>query len=153
MVNEVLVGFSNTHVINNTVDPAGIGDANAKYNIAGGQPIPGLSQIGWGGGLTLPGAIAPDSDTLAKTYQINEKLTWLRGRHGLKFGGQMLHYNQRRFYAGNNGLLGSITYSGMFTGQRSPTSCSIRSASRDVAVATLTILDPPSEPHLGLRAG
>ncbi len=116
MFNEVLVGFSNTHVINNTVDPAGIGDANARYNIAGGQPIPGLSQIGWGGGLTLPGAIAPDSDTLAKTYQINEKLTWLRGRHGLKFGGQMLHYNQRRFYAGNNGLLGSITYNGTFTG-------------------------------------
>lgn len=116
MVNEVLVGFSNTRVINNTVDPAGIGDANARYSIAGGQPIPGLSQIGWGGGLTLPGAIAPDSDTLARTYQVNEKLTWLRGRHGLKFGGQMLHYNQRRFYAGNNGLLGSITYSGAFTG-------------------------------------
>ena len=116
MVNELLVGFSNTHVINNTVDWAGIGDANAAYGIAGGQPIPGLSQIGWGNGLTLPGAIAADSDTLARTYQLNEKLTWLRGRHALKFGGQFLHYNQRRFYAGNNGLLGSIAYNGTFTG-------------------------------------
>ena len=67
-------------------------------------------------GLTLPGAIATDSDTLAKTYQINEKLTWLRGRHALKFGGQFLRYDQRRFYAGNNGLLGFITYNGAFTG-------------------------------------
>ena len=98
------------------MDWAGIGDANATYGIAGGQPIAGLSQIGWGNGLTLPGAIAPDSDTLARTYQLNEKLTWLRGRHALKFGGQFLHYNQRRFYAGNNGLLGSITYNGTFTG-------------------------------------
>jgi len=116
MVNEVLVGFSNTRVISETLDWAGVGDANAHYGIAGGQPIAGLSQIGWGSPLTLPGAIATDSDTLAKTYQINEKLTWLRGRHGLRFGGQMLHYNQRRFYGGNNGLLGSITYNGIFTG-------------------------------------
>ena len=64
----------------------------------------------------MPGSIATDSDTLAKTYQINEKLTWLRGRHSLKFGGQFLRYDQRRFYAGNNGLLGFSTYSGLFTG-------------------------------------
>ena len=59
MVNELLVGFSNTTVINNTVDWAGIGDANAAYGIAGGQPIAGLSQIGWGNGLTLPGRSPP----------------------------------------------------------------------------------------------
>ena len=68
--------------------------------------------IRWGSGLTAPGCTATDSDTLAKTYQINEKLTWLRGRHAVKFGGQWLHYNQRRFYAGNNGRLGFITYTG-----------------------------------------
>ena len=86
------------------------------YGIAGGQPIDGLSSIGWGSGLTAPGAIATDSDTLAKTFQINEKLTWLKGRHALKFGGQWLRYNQQRFYAGNNGLLGFINYNGAFTG-------------------------------------
>ena len=116
MVNELLVGYSHTSVVLDTFDWAGIGDANAAYGIAGGQPISGLSSIGWGSGLTLPGAIAPDSDTLAKTYQINEKLTWLRGRHALKFGGQFLRYDQRRFYAGNNGLLGFINYTGTFTG-------------------------------------
>jgi hypothetical protein len=116
LINEVLVGYSKTTVISETLDWAGIGDANATYGIAGGQPIAGLSSIGWGGGLTAPGAIAPDSDTLAKTYQLNEKVTWLKGRHSLKFGGQFLRYDQRRFYAGNNGLLGFINYSGAFTG-------------------------------------
>ena len=43
-------------------------------------------------------------------------MTWLTGRHTVKFGGQLLHYNQRRFYAGNNGLLGIFTYGGAFTG-------------------------------------
>ena len=114
MVNELLVGFSHTTVTAETFDWAGIGDGNALYGIAGGQPIAGLSQIRWGAPLTLPGLIATDSDTLAKTYQINEKLTWLRGRHSMKFGGQFLRYDQRRFYAGNNGLLGFLTYSGLY---------------------------------------
>ena len=116
IVNELLVGYSRTTVTLATLDWAGVGNANALYGIAGGQPIPGLSSIGWGSGLTAPGAIATDSDTLAKTYQLNEKLTWLRGRHAIKFGGQWLHYDQQRFYAGNNGLLGFINYSGAFTG-------------------------------------
>jgi hypothetical protein len=115
MVNELLVGFSHTTVTAETFDWAGIGDANALYGIAGGQPIAGLSSIGWGSELTAPGLIATDSDTLAKTYQINEKLTWLRGRHSLKFGGQFLRYNQQRFYAGNNGLLGFINFNGAFS--------------------------------------
>ena len=116
VINEVLVGFSHTTVTAETYDSAGIGAGNATYGIAGGQPIGGLSQIGFGSGLTLPGSPALDSDTLAKTYQVNEKLTWLKGRHALKFGGQLLRYDQRRFYSGNNGLLGSISFNGAFTG-------------------------------------
>jgi hypothetical protein len=116
LINEVLVGYSKTTVLVDTIDWSGIGNANATYGIAGGQPIAGLSSIGWGGGLTAPGANATDSDTRAKTYQLNEKLTWLKGRHALKFGGQFLRYDQQRFYAGNNGLLGFINYNGSFTG-------------------------------------
>ena len=116
VINELLVGYSSTTVTSATFDWAGVGAANARYGIAGGQPIDGLSSIGWGSGLTLPGASALDSDTLAKTYQINEKVTWITGRHAIKFGGQLLRYNQRRFYAGNNGLLGFINFNGAFTG-------------------------------------
>ncbi|WP_410960142.1 hypothetical protein, partial [Salmonella sp. SAL4434] len=69
-----------------------------------------------GNGLTSVGAAATDTNTLDKTYQINEKLTWLKGRHTIKGGGQFLHYVQQRFYAGNNGLLGLFGYGGAFTG-------------------------------------
>jgi hypothetical protein len=125
VINEVLVGYSRTTVISETFDWAGVGAGNARYGIAGGQPIDGLSCItnaaGACAGLngtTALGAIATDSDTLAKTYQINEKLTWLKGRHAFKFGGQALRYDQRRFYAGNNGLLGYIAFNGTFTGSQ-----------------------------------
>jgi hypothetical protein len=116
IVNEVLVGYNQIGIVNHTLDWAGIGDGNATFGIAGGQPIPGLSAINWGGGLSGVGAGASDSDTLDKHYQLNEKLTWLKGRHSMKFGGQLIHYVQRRFYAGNNGLLGIFGYSGTFTG-------------------------------------
>jgi hypothetical protein len=116
LINEVLVGYNQITIVSNTLDWAGIGNANATFGIAGGQPIPGLSSIVWGGGLTSIGAGASDTNTLDKTYQINEKLTWLKGRQTLKVGGQLLHYVQQRFYAGNNGLLGIISYGGAFTG-------------------------------------
>ncbi len=34
----------------------------------------------------------------------------------MKFGGQWLYYDQQRFYAGNNGVLGFISYNGAFSG-------------------------------------
>lgn len=116
LVNEVLLGYNQITIVNATLDWAGIGDANATFGIAGGQPIRGLSSIGWGGGLSSVGAAATNSDTLDKTYQVNQKLTWLKGRHSVKMGGQLLHYVQRRYYAGNNGSLGLFGYSGAFSG-------------------------------------
>ena len=56
VINEVLVGYSNTTVdrARPTTGPASA-TATRSYGIAGGQPIDGLSQIGWGSGLTLAG--------------------------------------------------------------------------------------------------
>jgi len=116
LINEAIVGYNQITVVAKALDWAGIGNANATFGIAGGQPIPGLSSIGWGGGLTAIGTGASDSDTLDKTYQFNDKITWLKGDHTLKIGGQLLHYVQRRFYAGNNGALGIFGYGGAFTG-------------------------------------
>ncbi len=116
LINEVLVGYNSVLFYSELNDWAGIGNANAQYGIPGGQPIAGLSNIQWGAGLTNVGAVATVEDSLPKIYQLNEKLTWLKGRHALKFGGQFLKYNTKRFYPGNNGLLGLFNYTGTFTG-------------------------------------
>src|SRR6266496_1906121 len=116
LINEVLVGYNQITIVTSALDWAGIGNANATFGIGGGQPIPGLSAIQWGSSLTNIGTGASNTDTLDKTYQINEKLTWLKGRHSLKSGGQLLHYVQQRYYAGNNGALGLFGYGGTFTG-------------------------------------
>src|SRR5204863_6241512 len=84
LVNEVLVGFNQITIVTKALDWSGIGNANATFGIAGGQPIPGLSSIGWGGGLTTVGTGASDTDTLDRTLQFNDKVTWLKGDHALK---------------------------------------------------------------------
>src|SRR6266545_1974936 len=116
LINEVLVGYNLINNITDLNDWGGIGSANTTFGIPGGQPIPGLSAINWGSGLTAIGSAATLEDNLPRGYQLNDKLTWITGRHAFKFGGQFLRYNQRRFYAGNNGLLGSFNYGGAFTG-------------------------------------
>ena len=116
LINEVLVGYNSVLFFSELNDWAGIGNANAEYGIAGGQPVPGLSNIQWGAGLTNIGAVGTVEDSLPKIYQLNEKLTWITGRHALKFGGQFLRYDTKRFYPGNNGLLGLFNYTGTFTG-------------------------------------
>src|SRR5262249_41154003 len=116
LINELLVGFNQIKIVTQALDWAGIGNANATFGIAGGQPIPGLSQLTLNSGLTTIGAGASDTDTLDRTYQFNDKVTWIKGDHTLKIGGQLLHYSQQRFYAGHNRLLGIFSYGGAFTG-------------------------------------
>ena len=63
LVNEVLFGYNQITIVSDTLDWAGIGDANATFNIPGGQPIPGLSSIGFGNGLTSASAPARATPT------------------------------------------------------------------------------------------
>ncbi len=114
MLNELLVGYSKVEFETVSVDWAGIGDANATIGIPGGQPIPGLSafnisDFGFGSaGHTQFNDI--------KTYQLNNKFSWFKGRHSMKFGGRWLYQDQGFAYAGNEGTLGHFDYGGAFTG-------------------------------------
>ncbi len=117
LVNELLFGVNKVEFNSSIIDSAGIGNGNSKYGIAGDQAIAGLSNIIFtGSGLSSLGSAASLSDSNDTTYQINEKLSWMKGRHMIKFGGSWLHYNQNRTYAGNNGALGLFEYTGAFTG-------------------------------------
>jgi hypothetical protein len=116
IVNEARVGFNRAIFITNTLDWAGIGNANAKLGIPGGQAAPGLSLIVLGNGLTSLGSRVVVEDNVTNTFHYGDNLTILRGRHTFKMGGQLQRYQQNRFYPGNNGLLGGFTYDGRFTG-------------------------------------
>jgi carboxypeptidase family protein len=118
IINEARVGFSRALIVTAANDWAGVGNANATLGIPGGQLRSGLSSISFGNsGLTSIGSAATDSNNVTNTFHYGDNLTIQHERHTFKLGGQWLRYQQNRFYAGNNGLLGLFSYSATFTGQ------------------------------------
>lgn len=116
IINEARVGMNRTVFIDDVNDWANVGNANTKFGIPGSQSFVGLSAITLGNGLTGVGTRVVSSDNVSNNFLYGDNLTILRGRHSFKMGGQLLHYQQNRFYPGNNGILGGFTYDGRFTG-------------------------------------
>ncbi len=116
VVNDLLIGFNNNEFNGEILDLAGLGAINNQLGIGGAQPIPGLTFIGMGNGVSGIGSTAVTSNTANKVFQINERLTWARGRHTLKFGASWNYYMMERYYSGNNGVLGRMDFDGSFTG-------------------------------------
>lgn len=118
IVNEARVAFSRVVIRDVTLDWSGqLGtDGNQRFGIPGGQAIAGLSSIGLGGGLSGIGAGATNSNTADNKFNYYNNLTWQKNKHLLKFGGNFIRYQQNRYYAGNNGVLGLFRYNGTYTG-------------------------------------
>ena len=112
-----------------TVDPSGIFGLNGNKLVG----IPSTTQQAAGfslqsfngieGAAPSPGNFYPASFGANPTPEIfidnifgyTDNLTWQRGRHLFKFGGQFLRYQQNSFYPGNDGELGNFSYTGNFT--------------------------------------
>ncbi len=119
IVNEARIGFNRTVIINATTDPGGVfgPNGNQKLGIPGGQPIAGASSLDFTpDGFTAIGSAATDSSTIDNVFQYGDNFTYQYDRHTFKGGFQFLRYQQNRFYAGNNGLLGVFRYTGTYTG-------------------------------------
>jgi Carboxypeptidase regulatory-like domain/TonB dependent receptor len=115
LVNEVRLGYTRVAIDEGLpVDWSGkLGaDGNAKFGIGGGQPYAGLSAVSLGNGLSGVGTGAAVGSTVDNKLSYGDNLTWQRGKHLLKMGGQFIRFRQNRYYAGNNGALGSFGFDG-----------------------------------------
>ncbi len=118
IVNEARFGFSRIGINDVVIDSSGkLGaDGNQKFGIPGGQPFAGLSAVNIGSGLSGLGSAATISNTMDNKFQYGDNLTFQHGAHLLKMGAQFIRYRQNRYYAGNNGALGSFTFDGSYSG-------------------------------------
>ena len=123
IVNEARIAFSRVVINDRVLDWSGLlgADGNSKLGIPGGQPIAGLSAVNLGGGLSGIGSGASISNTGDNKYILYDNLTWSKGKHLIKMGGQLMRYQQNRYYAGNNGALGIFRYTAAYTGANCPT--------------------------------
>lgn len=120
IVNEARVAYSRIRIDDGVRDWSGLlgPNGNQTFGIAGGQPIDGLSSIvlGTGSGLTTIGSAATIGSTVDNKFIYYDNLTIQKGKHMLKMGGQFTRTQQNRYYAGNNGALGTFTYNGTYSG-------------------------------------
>ena len=117
VVNDLLVGYSDGSSLSIPLDPLGLGELNNRLGIAGDQVMRGLTSIRWGNDITEIGSAETGTDNVNQNFQVNERLTWLRGRHSLKFGGSWNYSHSKSHYPGNNGRNGFIAFNEFnFTG-------------------------------------
>jgi hypothetical protein len=117
IMNDLLIGLNDSSSISDPIDLNGVGKLNNRLGIAGNQVVRGLTNVRWGNDLTEIGAAETGTNNSNLVYQINERLTWLLGRHTLKFGGSWNYYESTSHYPGNNGRNGFIAYNAFnFTG-------------------------------------
>lgn len=117
VVNDLLMGVNYNAALSTPLDPRDLGALNNQFGIPGSQPIRGLSQIQMGNDVTNIGNLETGTRNYNDVFQVNERLTWLRGRHMLKFGGSWNYYRSKSLYPGNNGANGFISYTNFnFTG-------------------------------------
>ena len=117
IVNDLLIGYSSGSTKGDYLDPFNLGELNNRLGVPGDQALRGLVNIRWGSDLTQIGNAETGTNNANRILQLNERLTWLRGRHTLKFGGSWAYYQSDSIYPGNNGANGFMSYQNFnFTG-------------------------------------
>lgn len=154
LINEARFGV-NYILLNNGGADKGLGNIASAAGIAGAGPgllaITGNASSGPGGSLSyIPSLGSANIGTQQlfanTTFQLTDNMTWIKGKHVIKFGFD----EQRRwinvFYSGNNGRSGYIDFNGRFTAQ----AASSTSGSLDEADLMLGL---PDQLGRGLSSG
>jgi hypothetical protein len=151
LVNEFRVGF-NRSVFWDGGDPGNTGNLAEKLGIVNGnERFPGLLALNFVGGnannighQNLGGL----RYNVNNTFHYADNVTLIRGRHMMKIGGQFIRIQANVFYAGNNGRVGFMR----FTGQYSAGPNASNPASAGLAEADF-ILGYPTSTGLGITTG
>lgn len=130
LVNDARIGWSHITLNNGNSWASNVGQFGNTLGIGNGNPgsLPGLLAINFsnsalanaassGGGNI--GAAEQTQSFDDHVWQFEDGLSWNRGRHTFKFGGQLWRQIIKTFYAGNNGQLGLMDFTGQFTGASS----------------------------------
>jgi hypothetical protein len=110
-----------------TTDPSGV--FNLQGNSVVGIPsqaqqTAGFSQQNFSNAGTTSSGVGQISSVGANptpevfidnVFQYGDNLTWQKGKHLIKIGAELTRYQQNSFYPGNDGELGSFSYTGQFS--------------------------------------
>jgi hypothetical protein len=115
LLNHLTIGYNHRHIIEapGYVSNAPVAWAKATYIPGTVTPLaPGTSSTYSAGGVNWGNSVFTDSRQ--RTSDIKEQVSWIKGRHSLKFGMDYLKGIYRRL--DNNGSYGTVSFSGAGTG-------------------------------------
>ena len=118
LLNDFRLGWSHITLNSGNSFDSNVGDAGNTLGIGNGNPanVPGL--LGLNFSNTVVSNLGQEEQTQSfddHVWQAEDSLSWTRGRHSFKFGGQWMRETLLTFYAGNNGELGYMNFNGQFT--------------------------------------
>jgi hypothetical protein len=119
VVNDARFGWSHITVNNGTSWGSGVGQFGNSLGITNGNPgtLDGLLAFNFSNSaLSNIGNAETTENFDDHVWQAEDAVTWTNGRHTFKFGGELQHEIIKTFYAGNNGQLGLMDFTGQFTG-------------------------------------
>ena len=126
LVNDVRFGWNHVVLNTGTSWDSSVGTLGESLGIQNSNPegVTGLLGLDFGGGTPT----SPGNGTLTNignsmvtqsfdstVYQADDSVTWIRGRHTLKFGGEYMYNKIKVFYSGNSGSLGGMVFGPNFT--------------------------------------
>ena len=118
LLNDARFGWSHiTLNSGNSFDPS-VGAFGNTIGIGNGNPsgVNGLLALNFtNSALTNLGQAEQTQSFDDHVWQAEDSVTWTRGAHNFKFGGQYFRQIIKTFYAGNNGELGLMDFDGRFT--------------------------------------
>jgi len=126
LVNDVRFGWNHIVLDTGSTWDSSVGAFGESIGIQNSNPggVAGLLGLDFGGGTpTSPGngTLTNIGNSLvtqsfnSTVYQADDSLTWIRGRHTLKFGGEYMYNRIKVFYSGNSGELGGMVFGPNFT--------------------------------------
>jgi Carboxypeptidase regulatory-like domain len=118
LVNDFRMGWSHITFGSSTGWDSSVGQFGNTLGIGNGNPtgLDGLLALNFSNSnISNQGTQESTTSFDDHVWQFEDAVSWTRGRHNLKFGGQFWRQIIKTFYAGNNGQLGLMDFDGRFT--------------------------------------
>jgi hypothetical protein len=118
LVNDFRMGWNHVTFGSGTSWAPSVGQFGNTIGIGNGNPagLAGLLALNFSNSaLSNLGTQESTTSFDDHVWQFEDAVSWTRGRHTLKFGGQFWRNVIKTFYAGNNGELGLMDFDGRFT--------------------------------------
>lgn len=118
LVNHITVGYNHRHILENpsNISSQEVSPGFAQATYAPGNPTPYTlgrqTNFGTAGGVAWGTFV--DTDSRQRTLNFKEQLSWLKGKHAVKFGFDYIHQSYRRL--DYNDAFGTVNWSATATG-------------------------------------